>query len=344
MRAGQEQPVRALLLYCLVSPVLTWLNKYLLTNGKDTAQQDGSPQQRSLLPTGFHNVLALTVTQLLASFVVLSCVVQGKSRGCAARHTPPFQQALTVANPSSGAYRRALQLVPVAVCFVLQLTLSSAALQELSVSSYQATRSTSILFSAMINHLYLRSRVSPLAVLCCCLTCSGMLLAWFDPQLLTQSAAPIVYGAAASLMGVLYMTLYRYNARQKAFSDLDLMRWVSFDSALLLLPFFISDVSSGGARKLLRRWVVFLTRFSGDRLYLSALSFAATLLLAPLLPLCSYDCFKQFTPLGCSMVGAFKSSFQALLGNLLFGDPITVRSCLGLGLCILGCALYSLTQ
>ncbi|KEP67712.1 UNVERIFIED_CONTAM: hypothetical protein HHA_228030 [Hammondia hammondi] len=76
-------------------------------------------------------------------------------------------------------------------------------------------------------------------------------------------------------------------------------------------------------------------------------TFAALLLcsglLAALMPLTSYICFRHLSPLSCCVVGFFKNSVQLLASPLLRGEtPPTRVARFSATLCLLGCGLYAL--
>lgn len=338
MRSFEKHTVQAIALYCTASPSLTWLNKYLLLSWAQEdvwiSKGDGSKHNRlGQFGAKFYNVAWLTTTQLFASFVVLSGVNVLHGRATAER---PNGKAATDA--FAAAVRATTQTIPISVCFVLQLTLSSLALEQLSVSVYQATRSLSILFSVLANHVCIHSPVSRLAVASCLMCCLGILLAWFDPASRPPNSVSIVCGIAASFMGVAHMSLFSLYARRSAMPAFERIRWVSFGSWALLAPIVLWG---SWAELWLPRRVVEAT--SAATLLWKITPLSAALILAPLLPLSSGYCMEQLTPLGCCMIGAFKSAVQAILGNALFGHPMTPWNVLGLALCIAGCGLYSLS-
>ncbi|KYK65072.1 putative transmembrane protein [Toxoplasma gondii TgCatPRC2] len=66
-------------------------------------------------------------------------------------------------------------------------------------------------------------------------------------------------------------------------------------------------------------------------------------LLAALMPLTSYICFRHLSPLSCCVVGFFKNSVQLLVCPLLRGEtPPTRIARFSATLCLLGCGLYAL--
>ncbi|CBZ54105.1 conserved hypothetical protein [Neospora caninum Liverpool] len=66
-------------------------------------------------------------------------------------------------------------------------------------------------------------------------------------------------------------------------------------------------------------------------------------LLASLIPLTSYFCFRHLSPLSCCIVGFFKSSVQILVSPLLLGEARpSLVACLAANLCLLGCGIYAL--
>lgn len=237
---------------------------------------------------------------------------------------------------------KATGLAPAAVCFVAQLTLCNACLRAIPMSSYQATRSSSLIFSILVNRLILFEPISFYASISCAVVGTGFVLSVFDPAQ-TTCYSSVIFGVLASLAGVLFMTVCRQKVREATLSEMEIARWVSFDSALILLPFVIYEFSTTYeyGSIFFSPSNVSLSSDSVSSLSTVGAALIATMLLAPLIPICTATCLKQMTPLGCTIVGFAKSSLQSIAGNWLFGDPLSTRSLLGVTLCLVGCFMYS---
>lgn len=70
--------------------------------------------------------------------------------------------------------------------------------------------------------------------------------------------------------------------------------------------------------------------------------FMISFVLSPLLSTSVVFSLGRLSPLSCSILGFAKSSLQTIIGNVLFGDPLTTQTVAGVFLCLVGCFMYSL--
>ncbi|PFH35005.1 hypothetical protein BESB_058920 [Besnoitia besnoiti] len=135
-------------------------------------------------------------------------------------------------------------------------------------------------------------------------------------------------------------------SRRESNLEADMALHVAAAAAVLLIPLvvfehaaFSPQASSSDFPSQASFWMM---RWTWTRPVMCAGLLLASGLLAALLPVTSYFCFRHLSPLSCCIVGFFKSSIQILCSPLLIGEGSPSLSArLSAGLCLLGCAVYA---
>eukprot|EP00752_Nemacystus_decipiens_P006798 g6103.t1 len=315
-------------LYWFVSISLVYINKYIVSRQADPS--NGTDKKPSV-------PIFITWSQCIVTCVICwVCGLMGeKERGGQssadkekAEHKPSASSFL--AGFPKARYDRdaALKVLPLSFIFVLMIVSNQLCLKYVEVSFYNVARSLTIPFNAIFSVVILGSVVSCRTIMCLVVVITGFIVGCGGEVKL--SILGVQWGLISSV-AVSLNSIYTKKALPHVANDAWRLTFINNANAcLLFIPFVLYFEGS-----MLRDQ--FDTLFAG--IFMTGLLVSG--LLGFMMGIVSVMQIRATSPLTHNISGTAKAGVQSILAFYIWGNPMTVKACLGIFLVLMGSSLYT---
>ena len=293
------QSFLSIIFYLLCSQTCTYTNKFILSNNNGKAD--------ALFVTWFQNFVEFFLILFLSNPFFKKC------------HKQIFP-------PLAYSFQHFIVVFPCVILFVTTFLLNNKCMESLPLTSYQISRSLTILFNVLFTFVFLHKKTTLKEFLCCLGVTTGFIIGIEGD--IDFNLKGLIYGISSSLSLSLYSVFSR--------KSIDILNGNQFVLIEYIIPFSIIILS------------FFVALNQGFNVFFENHNFNFWLsqiiggIFGTLINIASFACIKYTSPIIHCLTGTLNSCITTFVSYTLFEKKISYMKLVGNTLTILFTFLYGI--